>query len=70
MFVERWILLLFLPLVSAAGLFDFLLGWNSAKATDPAVLDLPYGSFKSEYRETSDIHVFRNIPYAAPRSVT
>ncbi|PKS11434.1 hypothetical protein jhhlp_003197 [Lomentospora prolificans] len=66
MLLYQWILLLFLPLVSASGLFDFIFGSSKAKATESAILDLPYGSFKAEYNDASDIHVFRNVPYAAP----
>lgn len=54
------LLLLCLPLGSLAGPFDFLFGkpdQTGKRASEPAVLDLPYGSFMSEYNEGSDMFV-------------
>lgn len=58
MVLLRGLFLLCLPLGSLAGPFDFLFGKpdnTNKKASDPAVLELPYGSFKSEYNEASDM---------------
>lgn len=58
------LLLLCLPLGSLAGPLDFLFGnadQTGKRATEPAVLDLPYGSFKSEYNEGSDMLVAPSV---------
>ncbi|SPO04892.1 related to triacylglycerol lipase I precursor [Cephalotrichum gorgonifer] len=66
MILFHYVLFLFFPLGSVAGILDFLFDKGGKGPAKPAVLDLPYGSFKSEYNKDSDIHVFRNVPYAAP----
>lgn len=37
--------------------FDFLSGGDEKGPTDPVSLELPYGTFKSEYDEGSDMLV-------------
>ena len=55
------LLLLCLPLASVASPlknpFNFLFGKDDKGPTQPAVLNLPYGSFTSEYNEDSDMSV-------------
>lgn len=53
-------LLLCLPLGLASPLwnpFDFLTGKDDKGKKEPAVLELPYGSYKSEYDEDSEMSV-------------
>jgi hypothetical protein len=61
MLAIRLIQLVFLPLASAGGLFDSIFGSSTTQATEPAVLNLPYGSFRSQYNEVSGMLVSRKL---------